>query len=113
MRSFLSALTCLALLLPGAVQAASFDCTLTTLTPNEQVICQNRDLNDLDVEMATMYRLLSGLFAMGMRGAMHDDQSAWLHERMACGANAACIRDAYTRRIRALQAVYDGIDRPI
>ena len=103
----------LTLLVPVAGHAASFNCDLTTLTPNEQVICQNRDLNDLDVEMATMYRLLSGLFGMGMRGAMHDDQSAWLHTRMACGADAGCIRGAYNRRLEELRAIYDGIDRPI
>ncbi|WP_417626876.1 lysozyme inhibitor LprI family protein [Pararhodobacter aggregans] len=101
------------LALPEPASAASYDCTLPTLTPNERAICQTRDLNDMDVEMATMFRLLSGLFGMGMRGAMQDDQRVWLQTRMACGPDAACIRHAYRQRIDALQAIYDGIDRPI
>ena len=113
MRALLTTTLSLCLLAPVATQAASYDCTLKSLTPNEQTICQNRDLNDLDVEMATTYRLLSGLFAMGTRGAMQDDQSAWLQDRMACGTNVTCIGDAYRLRLRQLQAIYDGIDRPI
>lgn len=111
MRPALPLAVLLALPLPAG--AASYDCTLPTLTPNEQAICQTRDLNDMDVEMATMFRLLSGLFGMGMRGAMQDDQRAWLQTRMACGPDTACIRHAYRQRIDALQAIYDGIDRPI
>lgn len=103
----------LALLLPAAAQAASFNCDLTTLAPDEQVICHYRDINDMDVEMATMYRMLTGLFAMGTRGAMRDDQHAWLQGRMRCGTDAACIRNAYRQRIDQLQALYDSIDRPI
>ncbi len=103
----------LALTLPATAPAASFDCTLSTLTPDEQVICRYRDLNDMDVEMATMFRMLTGLFGMGMRGAIQDDQSAWLETRRTCGADDACLRRAYRSRIDALQAIYDGIDRPI
>jgi Uncharacterized protein conserved in bacteria, putative lipoprotein len=103
----------LVLALPLPAQAASYNCDLATLTPNERVICQTRDLNDMDVEMATMFRLLSGLFGMGTRGAMRDDQHAWLQGRMACGTHTACIRNAYRQRINELQAIYDRIDRPI
>ena len=109
----LAPILALALMLPAAAQAASYNCDLTTLAPDEQVICHYRDLNDMDVEMATMYRMLTGLFGMGMRGAIQDDQHAWLQGRMTCGADAACIRYAYRRRIAELQAIYDGIDRPI
>ncbi|MCA0203233.1 MAG: hypothetical protein LCH92_02740 [Proteobacteria bacterium] len=111
MRPALSVALLLALPLPAG--AASYDCTLPTLSPNERVICQTRDLNDMDVEMATMFRLLSGLFGMGMRGAMQDAQHEWLQGRMACGTDIPCIRNAYRQRIDALQAIYDGIDRPI
>ncbi|HPD93929.1 MAG: hypothetical protein H6900_15595 [Rhodobacter sp.] len=100
-------------LAPAAAGAASFDCTLPTLTPNELAICNNRDLNDADVQMVTTLHLLSGLFGMGRRGAMMDDQRAWLQGRMACGADVACIRESYARRLQELQAVYDSIDRPL
>ncbi|WP_283176038.1 hypothetical protein [Gemmobacter sp. 24YEA27] len=99
--------------LPLPVAAASFDCTLARLSPNERAICDNRDLNDADVEMATLLKFLTGLFAMGYRGEILDDQAAWLQERMGCEADLACIRAAYARRIGTLQAIYDGIDRPL
>ena len=98
---------------PAPSGAASFDCTQAGLAADEQAICDNRTLNDLDVEMATMYRLLRGLFMMGRRGAMADDQQAWLSARQACGADIACLDAAYRTRIEALQALYDSIDRPI
>lgn len=100
-------------LAPAAAQAASFDCTLPDLKPDEAVICATPDLDDADVRMVTTYDLLKGLFAMGMRGAMQDDQVAWLAERQACGADADCIRSAYDRRMAALMAIYDGIEKPL
>lgn len=104
---------CLMLALPGIAPAASFDCDLTTLAPDERTICDNRDLNDADVRMVTTFDLLAGLFAMGTRGNMQDDQVAWLKERQACKADAACIRDAYARRMKQLDDIYNNIDRPI
>ena len=98
---------------PLTAAAASFDCTLPSLTPNELAICNNRDLNDADVQMVTTLNLLTGLFGMGRRGAIMDDQRAWLQSRMACGADVACIRESYARRLQDLQAVYDSIDRPL
>ncbi|WP_068299412.1 lysozyme inhibitor LprI family protein [Pararhodobacter sp. CCB-MM2] len=103
---------CLVGFVPPAA-AASFDCAQTGLAADEQAICDSRSLNDMDVEMATMYRFLRGLFMMGRRGAMADDQRAWLSERQACGADVPCLTEAYRSRIEALQAVYDGIDRPL
>ena len=103
----------LALGLPTAAPSASYNCDLATLSPNERTICAYRDLNDMDVEMATMYRLLTGLFGMGTRGMMQDDQHAWLQQRMACGTDTGCIRQSYRQRIGELQAIYDRIDRPI
>ncbi|MCP4381950.1 MAG: hypothetical protein GY798_11155, partial [Hyphomicrobiales bacterium] len=49
-----------ALLLPGAVQAASFDCTKAT-TPTEHAICDNPQLSSLDEQTAGLYyTLISG-----------------------------------------------------
>ena len=104
---------CLMLALPGLAHAASFNCDLTTLAPDERAICDNRDLSDADVRMVTTFDLLAGLFAMGTRGNMQDDQAAWLKERQACKADVGCIRDAYARRMKQLDDIYDGIDRPL
>ena len=76
----------------GVAHAASFDCNAQTLQPDEKVICDNRTLNDADVKMVTTFDLLSGLLAMGSRGALQDAQSAWLKKRQACGADAARLK---------------------
>jgi len=115
MRAFLLSGGILALLVFPQVpaQAATFDCTLKTLAPDEKAICANRDLNDADVQMVTTLNLLSGLMMMGSRGAMWDDQAAWLKQRQSCGANASCIRRAYDARLKALQGIYDGLNKPM
>lgn len=99
--------------LPAITQGASFDCELPDLKPDERAICDNRDLNDADVKMVTTLDLLAGLFAMGMRGNMMDEQATWLHQRETCEADVDCIRDAYDRRQKQLDDIYQSIDRPI
>lgn len=93
--------------------AASFDCDRSDLAPDERTICDNRDLNDADVRMVTSFELISGLFAMGTRGALQDEQIEWLATRQACGADADCIRAAYGERMRRLDEVYGQIERPL
>lgn len=94
------------------IQAASFDCTKAQAA-DEKAICASRALNDKDVEMATQYRFLKGLFAMGGRGAMQDDQQAWLMQRHACGSDSACLNQRYDERIRELNTLYNRIDKPL
>ena len=52
-------------LLAGAqpAHAASFDCRKPDLAADEKAICQNPQLNDMDVKMVTTFELLSGLLA--------------------------------------------------
>ncbi|MBK4714197.1 hypothetical protein J0B02_10750 [Enterobacteriaceae bacterium YMB-R22] len=102
------------LMLLGAVnaQAASFDCAKAK-TADEKAICAHLSLNDKDVEMATKYRFLTGLFAMGGRGAMQDEQQAWLEKRRACGGNIRCLGARYDERLRQLNAIYSRIDKPL
>lgn len=95
-----------------AATAASFDCKKARQA-DEKAICADRQLSELDVQVATTYRLLRGLFAMGMRGNLGDSQLAWLEQRRACGANRACLKQRYQERLDALQKVYDGIEKPI
>nr|WP_307156562.1 hypothetical protein [Rhizobium paknamense] len=101
-----------ALALPADGEAASFDCTRTDLKADEKVICDNRDLNDLDVKMVTTFDLIAGLLPMGNRGELQDQQSAWLKTRQACNADKACITKAYGDRLTQLMSVYDRIERP-
>ncbi|MDX3927670.1 MAG: lysozyme inhibitor LprI family protein [Shinella sp.] len=99
--------------MPPAARAASFDCDAASLAADEKAICENRALNDADVRMVTTFELLSGLLAMGARGTLQDQQSAWLKRRQACGADAECIGKAYGERMRELDAAYKNISRPL
>jgi uncharacterized protein len=98
--------------LAQAVHAASFDCEAKTLAPDERAICDSRDLNDLDVKMATEFKWLSGMYAMGVRGELQDQQTAWLKTRQACQADTACIRKAYDARLQVFQEDYSHLERP-
>jgi uncharacterized protein len=89
--------------LPQAAEAASFDCAKAR-TPDEIAICGNQTLGERDVEMATLYKVLTHLLAMGGRGAVQDDQAEWLKARGECGADVACLTERYDERIRALNA---------
>jgi len=86
----------------GGAAAASFAC-VGDMAPDEKAICADCDLAQLDVKMATMYQFLTRTSAMGARGALQDDQRAWLGQRARCGAERACIRAAYEARIGRLQ----------
>ncbi|MBX4956499.1 lysozyme inhibitor LprI family protein [Rhizobium lentis] len=93
--------------------SASFDCDAKELKPDEKVICDNRALNDADVKMVTTFELLSGLLAMGSRGTLQDEQTAWLKKRQECGADAACIEAAYDERMKQLGETYKNVNRPL
>lgn len=95
------------------VAAASFDCDAKTLQPDEKAICDNRVLNDADVKMVTTFNLLSGLLAMGSRGTLQDEQTAWLKKRQTCGADIACLTSSYDERLKQLDETYKKINRPI
>ncbi|ARM88006.1 hypothetical protein RHEC894_CH01692 [Rhizobium sp. CIAT894] len=97
----------------GPAWSASFDCDGQELKPDEKTICDNRALNDADVKMATTFELLSGLLAMGSRGTLQDEQTAWLKKRQACGADAACLQGAYDERLKQLGETYKNINRPL
>ncbi|MGK8187053.1 lysozyme inhibitor LprI family protein [Serratia marcescens] len=106
------ALLLAALAAPFAAPAASFDCAKAAGS-DERAICANRTLNDLDVQMATKYQFLRGLFAMGARGAMQDSQQSWLTKRQRCGGDTACLLKSYRTRIAELDDIYRRIDKPL
>lgn len=100
-------------LLAPLAHAASFDCDAKELKPDEKAICDNRALNDADVKMVTTFDLLSGLLAMGTRGSLQDEQTAWLKKRQDCQADAACIKAAYDERMKQLDETFKNINRPL
>lgn len=87
--------------------AASFDCAKAR-TADEKAICADRGLNDRDVKLAVYYDIARKVVAMGGRGAIMDRQTVWLKQRRACGADRACIRDAYDRRLVELRRPIDN-----
>lgn len=88
--------------------AASFDCRKAR-TADEKAICANRDLNDQDVRMDQLYGITRHLVPMGGRGAIMDDQRAWLAARKTCGGNRACLARSYDNRIRQLNTVMERV----
>lgn len=102
----------LALLAPLTAGAASFDCARASAA-DEKAICGHLALNDKDVEMTTKYQFLKGLFAMGARGALQDSQQAWLKSRRQCAGSVSCLNKAYDKRLRELDTVYAGINKPL
>lgn len=91
----------------GPAAAASFDCARAR-TPDERAICADRGLNDRDVRLAVYYELARKVVAMGARGAIMDEQAAWLRERRRCGANRACLLISYDRRLAQLRRPIDS-----
>jgi uncharacterized protein len=88
--------------------AASFDCSKAE-TADEKAVCADRQLNDEDVEMAVLYTQLRPLLGMGARGAMEDEQAAWLKRRTACGADRACLSKAYQERVQQLRGGFEAL----
>jgi uncharacterized protein len=77
-------------------------------TADEKAICGSTDLVQRDSRMSVEYGLLRGFLAMGGRGALMDEQKAWLGKRAVCKADKACLRKVYDERIVALET---GLDR--
>ena len=108
MRKLLIAAAALAGLSTASAHAASFNCAKAK-TADEKAICKTQSLSDADVKMATLFDVDTHLVAMGERGSIQDDQSAWLKSRHACGGNIACLGKSYGDRIKVLQAQFDQI----
>jgi uncharacterized protein len=95
------ALFALALLaIAGAARAQSFDCDQAK-APAERLVCRDRRLGRLDVDMLSAYWRAVDLAAQPK--AVIQDQRAWLKRRDACG-DSRCLTDLYGQRIAALKA---------
>lgn len=108
MKLVLLALSALLVLGCGDAGAASFDCRKAS-KPDETTICDSRQLSEFDVRMATLYQVILKLVPMGTRGALQDQQQAWLRSRGDCGDDHGCIAALYEARIRALNTEIDRI----
>lgn len=98
----------LLLLMSGTASAASFSCGSVTAR-DEKAICADRELSEKDVRMAITYSMLREVMLMGGRGALQQEQTAWLQKRRACGNNTVCLSHVYDERIDALNGQYQRI----
>jgi uncharacterized protein len=106
-----AAIVASALGLPASANAASYapiDCAKAT-TPADITICKTYSLGQAEARMATLFGIAMALVAMGQRGDIGDAQVQWLKAREACGANVACLTNAYRSRIPQLSKVIDDI----
>jgi uncharacterized protein len=94
---------CLALAWVSNAGAQSFDCSRAR-APDEQTICNVPKLGALDEKMAAMFFALRGASSDSEKRNLTLEQSTWLKERGACGADANCIQSSYERRIKQLQS---------
>lgn len=102
-RSLTAAVVFAAAVIPIKAQSASFDCG-KAMEPDEITICNTPELSALDSEMGALWFTYSKLpLYMGASGARQDEAQAFLRRRGECGANAACLRRLYEKRIHTLR----------
>lgn len=89
-------------------QAASFNCGRAT-APDEYAICADRNLSERDVEMATLYEVVTRMLPMGARGQVQDEQRYWLRRRAECGSDTSCLGRRYAVRIGQLRGILNDI----
>jgi uncharacterized protein YecT (DUF1311 family) len=83
--------------------APKFDCA-SSPGQDEQTICQNNELTILDRELNAVYTAVRGRLDKDKQKALAADENVWLEQRAACKTDVACIRTAYQKRLKVLQA---------
>lgn len=77
--------------------APSFDCA-KDLNPAETLVCDYRDVAELDRRLSTAYRL--ALSRSDQPEAERSTQMRWLVEKRNACDDAACLRRAYRQRLK-------------
>lgn len=85
------------LLLPLYAHAASFACAKAG-SAAEKAICADERLSRLDSDLGTAYA--QAVANAADPAALRAAQRIWLKERDACGADQACLRQSYEKRLR-------------
>jgi uncharacterized protein YecT (DUF1311 family) len=84
-----------------ATPKASFVCAKAQ-SPSEQALCKSIPLAAWDRSVAAAYRHALKTADTDAAEALRKEQSAWLAQRDACGADAACLEKAMRERVDAL-----------
>jgi uncharacterized protein len=99
----------LALFLPLAASAASFDCAKAQ-SRVEKAICADAELSRLDDHLGRFYFAARERLAENASCAAAD-QREWIRRRNACADNA-CLKKEYLARLAELVALQPGMNLP-
>lgn len=80
-------------------QAISFDCGKAS-SQVEKLICGNEDLSKLDSSLSRLYNSRKK-----NNPSLINEQKQWLREDRNTCQTSACLKKAYSRRIKALHAL--------
>jgi uncharacterized protein len=87
----------LPLAMPVRTFHPTFNCNDAT-TAAEKRVCGNRDLSELDRQLAVAYVRLLRMLDRAHRIELGYEQHGWIARRDACQDDTACIANAYKRR---------------
>jgi uncharacterized protein len=91
----------------GAAKAASFDCARAK-SKIEKAICADKQLSDLDEYLGHYYGGAAETLKDGA-SCLKADQRDWVKTvRDACGTRAACLENAYLKRLATLDNLQPG-----
>jgi uncharacterized protein YecT (DUF1311 family) len=88
----------------GQSHGPSFDCK-SAKNPNEKLICQSTELAELDRNMADLVTSVMDRLNNTDRKELQKSQRSWLRERLDCGDDFTCTKEAYDERIKHLKSV--------
>ena len=84
----------------AAPPSPSFDCAKATHT-TEKMVCADRELAGLDVELSQAYRRARD--QSGDRDRLRQEQLRWLRESMRPCPDRDCLARAYRQRLAELR----------
>lgn len=91
------------LLLSPLCQAASFDCSLDTLSAVEKTICADEYLSGADNVLNRQWSAVNG--SSLSRGLLKAQQLEWLKDRKGCDTDVDCLKELYQTRIARLSSL--------
>jgi len=95
----------------GLGNAPSFDCEKSASVV-EKLICNNRRLSLLDIELESNYKQIKSQYTGDKAKPLTLDQRNWLRQRNSC-KSVDCLIGSYNRRIEELCVKYPLVTDPI
>ncbi|MBY0381924.1 MAG: hypothetical protein K2W78_08410 [Xanthobacteraceae bacterium] len=92
----------------AAADYAPINCSIAS-AESDKTVCNNYVLGQMEARTATLFEVVTSLVAMGQRGAIQDDQRAFIDLRNKCKSDVACLRDVYAARINQLENALDDV----